>query len=237
MLQLPESSKNTSSNTPFSSAAKLTFYSFLSSLILGRVWTEVCLLESTWWEQQARSKKVSPNCCTSVQFLPAKTTLESKTSSLLAKNISLYKQLQCKIECHRGEETFSKKWLTSGIYLGRHQWDFLRGKETFCELNVYLLCGSRKLGVYSFKQQQKPIHLFLPDCPCFFWHVIPWKWLQWSATGGPGDLIKQVEAFVSQVLKTTPNGQWLCWLREYNAYCCILLFLIPIPQNIEIRLK
>lgn len=28
---------------------------FLSSLILGRGWTEICLLESSWWEQQARS--------------------------------------------------------------------------------------------------------------------------------------------------------------------------------------
>lgn len=54
-LLLPVPPKDTSSNTPFPSAAKFTFYSFLSSLILGRVWTEVCLLKSTWWEQQARS--------------------------------------------------------------------------------------------------------------------------------------------------------------------------------------
>lgn len=79
-----------------------------------------------------------------------------------------------------------KKRLTVVIYLGRHQWDFLRGKETVCELNVYLLRSSSKLGVYPFKQQQEPIHLFLPDCPCFFWHAIAWKWLRWSAVGGPG---------------------------------------------------
>lgn len=54
-------------------------------------------------------EKVSPNCCTSAQFLPAKTTHETKMSSLLAKNISLYKQLQCKIVCCRGKETFHKK--------------------------------------------------------------------------------------------------------------------------------
>lgn len=54
MLSFMKSSKDTSSNTPFLSAAKITFYSFLPPLIL-RIWTEIHLLESISWEQQAWS--------------------------------------------------------------------------------------------------------------------------------------------------------------------------------------
>lgn len=67
------------------------------------------LMRTASLKHTSSKKKVSPNCCTSAQLLPAKTTLGSKMSSLLEKNISLYKQLQCKIVCHRGKETLYKK--------------------------------------------------------------------------------------------------------------------------------
>lgn len=187
----------------FLSAAKITFFCFLPSLTLRTVWTENHLLESTSWEQQAWSPP--PAWRRSAQtFAPRHSSFQPKPlcrvkyPTCLQKKVS--KQLQYKISDIEGRKLKKKKKkrLTVGIYLGQHQWDFLRGKETFCALNVYLLCSSSKLGVYLFKQQQEPIHLFLPDCPCFFWHTIPWKWLRWSAVGGPEGLLKQVEAFVSQ---------------------------------------
>lgn len=198
-----KSSKDTSSNTPFLSAAKITFYSFLPPLIL-RIWTEIHLLESISWEQQAWSTPLAWRRSAQT-VIPWQSSFQPKPNVQPAYKKKFLFTSSCNTKSvPRRWGNFRKKTqnnpqrLTVGIYLGWHQWDCLRGKETFCALNVYLLCSSSKLGVYPFKQRQEPIHLFLPDCPCFFWHAIPWKWLQWSAVGGPGGLLKQVEAFVSQ---------------------------------------
>lgn len=209
-----ESSKDTSSNTPFLSAAKIIFLSFLPSLILRAVWTEIHLLENTSWERQAWStppawRRSARTVTPQHRSFQPKPLCRVKCPTRLQKKFLFTSSCNTKSLPWREETFFLKKKnkrLTVGIYLGQHQWDFLRGKETFCALNVYLLCGSSKLGVYLFKQQQEPIHLFLPDCPCFFWHTIPWKWLQWSAVGGPGGLLKQVEAFVSQGKKKKETG-------------------------------
>lgn len=151
--------------------------------------------EAHHWHEEGQPKQ---------SYLGRVPSSQNQMSNPLTKKSFSLQAVAIQNQCHGGEETLEKKTqnnpqrLTVGIYLGWHQWDCLRGKETFCALNVYLLCSSSKLGVYPFKQRQEPIHLFLPDCPCFFWHAIPWKWLQWSAVGGPGGLLKQVEAFVSQ---------------------------------------
>lgn len=161
-------------------------------------------------------------------------------SNPLTKKVSLYKQLQYKISSMEGRKLFiykkKKKRLTVGTYLGWHQWDFLRGKETFRALNVYLLWGSSKLGVYPLKQQQEPIHLFLPDCPCFFLACDTLKM-------APVICCRRARRFAKTgwsicfSRKKKQNRRWLCWLRGYNTRCCILLFLVSVPQNIEIRLK